>query len=180
MPKILNCIFIIASAMLMTGCASDGERTKVISSSANSDKMSLAEFKNKSGSLSVDAVRRYYSDRTIMNFDPIHGTQVEYIASDGSSYLWYPGNRIALPGHWSVERGLSENKLCYRYGANTYNPATRQSGTNKECEDLSTSVLFMTEIVPGDRFGLKSGRIPFVLDRGQTTIRALSEKGGRK
>lgn len=179
MAKSLNCVFIVGLVILITGCTSDGERSRRISPSSNAEKMSLAEFKSASGSLSSDEIRQYYSDRTIMHFDPIHGTQVEYLDPDGTSYLWYPGNKVALRGYWSVEHAFSEKKLCYRYGANTYNPATRQSGGSKECEDLSVTVFFMTEIVPGDRFGLKSSRIPFVLEKSQTTIRALTEKAGR-
>ena len=37
---------------------------------------------------------------TTLTFDPGHGAQVEYVAANGTNFLWYPGNRVVLPGHW--------------------------------------------------------------------------------
>jgi hypothetical protein len=40
------------------------------------------------------------------------------------AYLWYPGNRRLVIGAW--QRTL--DKVCYRYGENTYNPRRLQRG----------------------------------------------------
>ena len=45
--------------------------------------------------------------RTNMTSDPGHGTQVEYLQSGGGAFLWYPGNKIVLPGHWKMDAGTS-------------------------------------------------------------------------
>ncbi len=43
---------------------------------------------------------------------------------DPRAYLWYPGNRRLVIGAW--QRTL--DKVCYRYGENTYNLRRLQRG----------------------------------------------------
>ena len=109
-------------------------------------------------------------DKTQLFFGPGHGTQVEYLARGGTSYLWYPGNRVILRGDWKTEG----NRICFRYGPNTYNPVTGQRGATWECQSLSDHRRFMTESRSGDVLGL-AGRTkpPFTLDSRQVTLDAL-------
>ena len=90
------------------------------------------------------------SNRTMMTYDPGHGTQVEYFDGSGRNYLWYPGNTGVVPGRWKLEGG----NLCFRYGANTYNPQTNQSGGNWECQP--TDMLRVRHRRPGGRRRLRA------------------------
>jgi len=109
-------------------------------------------------------------NQTTMTFDPGHGTQVEYVAADGTNYLWYPGNRVVLPGHWKLEGA----NICFAYGANTYNPVTGQHGPGFECERKADYLSHIVDRAAGDVFGLKGrGTVPFVLTKTRTTIAAL-------
>jgi len=125
--------------------------------------------------LATPAFAASVSNRTTMTFDPGHGTQIEYVAADGTNYLWYPGNRVVLPGHWKLEGKL----ICFQYGANTYNPVTRTQGGNFDCERLSDYTGFIVETAKGDPFGLahRTG-VPFQLTRSRTTIAALLKRAG--
>ena len=111
------------------------------------------------------------SNRTMMTYDPGHGTQVEYFDGSGRNYLWYPGNTGVVPGRWKLEGG----NLCFRYGANTYNPQTNQSGGNWECQPTDIYEFDIVDQAGGDVFGLSSGAIPFVLTPGRTTIATLAK-----
>ncbi|WP_143145772.1 hypothetical protein [Devosia enhydra] len=118
-------------------------------------------------------------NKTQLFFGPGHGTQVEYLAKGGTSYLWYPGNRVILRGDWKTEG----NRICFRYGANTYNPVTGQRGATWSCQLLSEHRRFMTESRTGDVLGLAGrDKPPFTLDSRQVTLAALitAVETGRK
>jgi hypothetical protein len=142
------------------------------------------------GLASMQEVRRYYNDRTHMSYSKAHGPQVEYSTADGRVFLWYPGNTAILPGRWRVEEtnpvivhlagrpeGSSESrrltKICFQYGADSYNPVTRHQGADWECTLYAFAKATDRESRVGDVFGLASGKLPFVLDRDETTIEAL-------
>lgn len=120
---------------------------------------------------SSEALRNAVSGATLVTRDPNsliqeHGTQVEFNAEDGTSYLWYPGNQSIVVGEWrtqSSSRGRTE--LCYRYGSSTYNPVTQRTGGSWSC---SAESFQSTEFVEGNPFGLRGGPVPFVIrDRGR-------------
>ncbi len=117
------------------------------------------------------ALKKAISNSTVVYRDPNrfiqkHGTQVEYYASNGKSYLWYAGNSRVVVGDWLVQAsGTSNPKLCHRYGANTYNPVTKKSGGSLECSPAPNSD---TDILKGNPFNLKAGSTPLVIpDRGR-------------
>lgn len=111
------------------------------------------------------------SDVTVMSYSRGHGTQVEYLGSNGMSYLWYPGNRVVLPAPWKYQK----NQICYRYGKQTYNPVTREPGGKWECQPISTSKQSTVETAKGDVFGLSKRRaVPFVLLKARTTLSTLA------
>ncbi|MEP1613403.1 MAG: hypothetical protein ABJL72_15950 [Roseobacter sp.] len=105
------------------------------------------------------------SNATVISRDPNprvpqHGTQVEYHASDGAAYLWYPGNHRIVVGEWKIEAEQgSKPKKCYRYGTNTYNPVTKRRGGKWNC---SNPIGGHDDFLRGNVFGLKPGPVPFV------------------
>ncbi|MET3897764.1 hypothetical protein ABIB57_001710 [Devosia sp. UYZn731] len=102
---------------------------------------------------------------TNMSRSPGHGTQVEYVAEGGKTYLWYPRNTNILKGQWKVEDG----NMCFAYGANSYNPVTKQRG-GWECEPVGAYQGGIAQQVSGDPMGLAGRRaVPFDL-----TGRAIS------
>lgn len=97
-----------------------------------------------------------------------HGNHVFYYGSDGTAYLWYPGNSHALQTRWSVEPtppgSPASHKLCYIYPKSS-NPVSRrvyQDG-DKECESTAGFFSQTQESMPGDVLRLASGAVPFVL-----------------
>jgi hypothetical protein len=114
-----------------------------------------------------------FGNQTTLTYDPGHGTQIEYVAANGTSYLWYPGNRVVLPGHWKRQG----KDICWAYGANTYNPVTGQHGGGFECEPLGLYASSIVETAKGDVFGLAHRtRVPFQLTRTATTIATLLKR----
>lgn len=110
---------------------------------------------------------------TTMTYSPGHGTQVEYYANDGTNYLWYPGNRVVLPGNWKRDGA----DLCFRYGGNTYNPVTGHNGGGWECMPYKLQLTVVVDQAKGDIFGLAKRRtVPFSLPKARTTLAALAGK----
>ena len=102
-----------------------------------------------------------YSNRTIVFYEPSHGTQIEYFAPDGGAFLWYPGKSRVVAGKYK----LDGNKICFQYGKNTYNPVTRQAGGNWKCSPSFVHRYSGKKACSGDPFNLKTGNIPFRLKK---------------
>ncbi len=67
-----------------------------------------------------------------------------------------------------------DDKICFRYGTNTYNPETGLRGGSWECQPLSHYRKYIVGKVQGDPFGLSTrGIVPFVLSRNRTTFDEL-------
>ncbi len=129
----------------------------------------------------LDRFKAELAGKTILSWDGGHGTQVEYLAPGGRSYLWYPGNQAVVAGTWSLRnRELKEfgggsyqrPEICYNYSNASYNPVTGKSG-GLECSELSNFSIYIEEMAPGDPFRLASGKVPFPLDKRSTTLDAL-------
>jgi len=128
------------------------------------------------------------SNKTTMSYDKQHGTQISFYRGDGVEFLWYPGNSQVLRGQWSVieeEVGFSPDgiekfvadagKICFEFGKNTYNPATKRIG-EKECENAGIHEAYVSERQEGDVFGLANVTdVPFVLSRERTSLAALKK-----
>ncbi|MGL4636887.1 MAG: hypothetical protein ACRCWF_12965 [Beijerinckiaceae bacterium] len=137
--------------------------------------------------LTRDQARAAIHNRTTLSLSSSHGPQISFKAPDGKIYLWYPGNRMILQGEWQLEiRRIRNNTTgqeielaayCYRYGANTYNPATGSRGAQWECASAAQSLARTTESAEGDIFGL-AGRSapPFVLTRDDETFEKVRAK----
>lgn len=100
-----------------------------------------------------------FADKTLLFYDPSHGNQIEYFAPDGKCYLWYPGNKRALPGHWRMEG----DNICFLFGANTYNPVTGEIGGNWEKRPFKHFAETVAHTANGDVHGLATGQIPHSL-----------------
>jgi hypothetical protein len=128
-----------------------------------------------SGSGNVEQARSHLSNGTQMTFGPGHGTQVEFMQQDGAAFLFYPGNTRIVPGQWKLEQLAGGSvALCFKYGANTYNPVTRQSGAGWDCEDIARYKAGVVDSAGGDVLGLaRQTSVPFALPRERTTITRL-------
>ena len=106
-----------------------------------------------------------------------HGTQIEYLDPDGTAHLWYPGNRVILPGQWRVAMSKDRQTIgiCFRYPTPSYNPVTGESGGQWSCSPAERYAKGLVEIAAGDVLQLK-GRttIPFILSPDKTTISTLA------
>lgn len=127
-----------------------------------------------------EAARAFLGDTTYQRHDVFHGTQIVYLTADGRAHLWYPGNRISLPGTWKIDKRSIGSDLCFRYGPNTHNPVTKQSGSYWSCDMLNAQLRDMTAVVAGDPFNIASGRVPFVLDKrfGSQTHYDIRQRAG--
>lgn len=102
------------------------------------------------------------ANATYLSYSKQHGMQIVYLAEDGGAYLWYPGNIHVVNGEWEVVL----DEICYRYGANTYNPVTRQRGGRWNCRFVGLDASLNIAEVAGDPFSLSSREVvPYVLQR---------------
>ncbi|MGJ0452254.1 MAG: hypothetical protein ACR65T_03340 [Methylocystis sp.] len=115
-------------------------------------------------------LRAQFAGLTRMTYDAGHGTQIEYNAPNGRSYLWYPGNSVILPAYWRMQG----NEICYLYPGASYNPVMQTRGGDWECQSAAHSLSQTKERMRGDPFGLsRTKRPPFVLSSDQTTFQEL-------
>lgn len=99
--------------------------------------------------------------RTYLSFSHQHGFQVSYYESASKSWLWYPGNSRSLPEAWEIRGSL----ICFRHPLATYNPVTRETGGNFQCQSLGLSRRITVAVLDGDPFGLAAGTIPYRRDK---------------
>ncbi|MDB5530841.1 MAG: hypothetical protein JWR51_3944 [Devosia sp.] len=120
-----------------------------------------------------------FANHTMMSYDSAHGTQVEFIASTGRTYLLYPGNTVIVKGSWRLDRTEKSDvfNICFRYPSNSSNPATGNAGGDWECQIAGFYLGALREIIPGDQLGLSRGsEVPFVLSRARTNFTSLLRK----
>jgi hypothetical protein len=136
--------------------------------------LAVVLFSSHAYAESVSEARQLFANKTIMTFDSSHGTQVEYLDPGGAAFLWYPGNSVIVPSEWRIAAAETDAIICFRYGSNTYNPATRQAGGNWECRSASRQAARAVERTNGDPFGLARRRaVPYVLSRERATMAEL-------
>jgi len=141
-----------------------------------------AKSKNNAREAYIDAItqsvkktRDYFSGNTLNYYARGHGTQVEYMAPNGYSYLWYPKNKAIVPGKWKVEVMYRRVHICYKYPSNSYNALTLQWGGKWHCADADGSLDDNLERIKGDPFGLRTG-LPFKLYKSKTNFKRLAKK----
>lgn len=126
--------------------------------------------------IGYDETKSLIANMTMMSYDRAHGTQVEFIARNGRTYLLYPGNAVIVKGEWKLNRTKKQNvfDMCFRYPSNTFNPATGQKGGGWECQAAGFYLGGMAEVKEGDVLGLsKSSAAPFELSRRKTSLSRL-------
>lgn len=104
-------------------------------------------------------------NNTYLTFSKAHGFQVNYIAHNQRSWLWYPGNRKGVPEIYKRDTLGGRPVLCWKHPNNSYNPVTRKQGGNFACEDLGLAQKTVVAYLPGDPFRLASGTVPYRLKR---------------
>ena len=115
-----------------------------------------------------------------MTGDGSHGTQVEYNAPDGHSYLWYPRSARITPGFWKAETFVAPDgihrpvRVSFQYPPNSVDPTDGSRGGDWSCNPGWYSLMRSKETMPGDPFGLsRSPAAPFILSPAPTTLAAL-------
>lgn len=121
-----------------------------------------------------------YSGRTVVYYERSHGTQVEYYSPTGGAHLWYPGNRRSLAGRWKIDGSGKGARICFQYGANTYNPVTGHVGGGWECSSEIRHRSIIKSSCVGDKFSLASGSIPFRMTGGAGNLAVVSGICGGK
>ena len=161
---------VLASVIGAVGCVSDAPLPKPIKHISYAPKvLSRIEYPT-----TFEAVRE---NMTVLTYDDVHGPQVAYHSADGRVFLWYPGNAQVLPGRYELrtaDMGVTFNgfrmsdlpRLCYKYGAGTFNPATGRAGGDWECLPEGMHHFGIRERMRGDPVRLsKRGPVPFVLPK---------------
>ena len=129
--------------------------------------------------IGYDETKAQIANMTMLFYDRVHGTQVEYNGSNGKTYLLYPGNKVIVKGQWKLERtdNPSVFNMCFKYPANSYNPATNQSGGSWECQKAGFYLIGPIERAQGDVLGLAKGdAAPFILQKRKTSLKSLVRK----
>jgi hypothetical protein len=129
--------------------------------------------------IGYDETKSLLVNQTMVTYDPGHGTQVEFIAKNGRTYLLYPGNKIILQGEWKLNRTKKPKvfDLCFRYPENSYNPVTGDKGGSWSCQPAGFYLAVVVDHAKGDVLGLsKQQAVPFVLSKRKTTLANLLGK----
>lgn len=137
----------------------------------------------------VDALFELLCGRTVHFYDG-SGNQIEYTAGDGTAYLWFNGLDDVIVGSWGVytdaevedrlNRGAGEGRdggldgqdllqtpsfgaqVCYEYPPGGFS-ALDPGGFHCWDEVRLFETVVEGGVFPGDRYGLRDGAPPFVL-----------------
>jgi hypothetical protein len=137
---------------------------------------------NKPYIIDYAETKSLFVNKTMVTYDRAHGTQVEYIAANGKTYLLYPGNKVVVRGNWKLSKTKTPKvfELCFKYGANTYNPATGNSGGGWECQAAGFYLVDVVDTGEGDVLGLAAGKEPpFELSRRKASLQQLLRLAAR-
>ena len=102
---------------------------------------------------------------TYLSFSKAHGFQVNYLATGGKAWLWYPGNQRGVPEEYKRDVVAGQQALCWRHPSSSYNPVTRTPGGKFACQSLALSQKTIVAKLAGDPFRLASGKVPYRLNR---------------
>lgn len=138
-----------------------------------------ASAQNKPYVIGYDETKGLFAGVTFVHYDRGHGTQVEYMAKNGKTYLLYPGNKVVVRGTWKLDRTDKPKvfNLCFKYPGNSYNPMTKQAGGGWECQPAGFALTDVVDSAEGDVLGLaKSEKVPFVLSKRKARLSDLLRK----
>ena len=102
---------------------------------------------------------------TYLSFSAAHGFQVNYLAPRGKAWLWYPGTARGMPEEYKTDTVAGRDVICWRHPSDSYNPVTGTRGGRFACQGLALSQRTIVAALPGDPFALKTGRVPYALQR---------------
>ncbi len=120
-----------------------------------------------------DEFKLLIADFTTMLYDS-RGTQVEYNAANGKTYLWYPGNPEIVRGQWKLKRNGKSVNICFKYPAGA---TTGRVAGDWQCQGVQPYLDGARQRSPGDGLRLsKTKAAPFVLKREKTSIPALAQQ----
>ena len=163
---------VLGIALLLAACApaDDFTRQKIAARRA-------AAEQTHEMARSPETVQKFLSDTTAKVWNA-HGTQIEYLAANGETFLWYPGNAAAVEGRWKLQMTRYGLEMCFLYGKNSRNPLAGQQGGQWECDMAAYYLLNRDEIVDGDPLRLARG-LPFVMPSGAniSIAQAMSRAG---
>ena len=100
---------------------------------------------------------------TWLSFSRPHGFQVNYLAADGTAWLWYPGNERGVPELWRVDAG--RDAICWTHPKNSWNPAAKTRGGRESCEPAISGRGRIIARLKGDPYRLASGNVPYPLPK---------------
>ncbi|EEA96486.1 hypothetical protein [Pseudovibrio sp. JE062] len=147
MRTLLKCSLAVGALALLAGCNSGVSSQKEFSRIMYQENL-FPEYPR--------------AGRTYLSFNRLHGFQVEYFGANKTNFLWYPGNKVVLPGRWKVDGQF----VCYQYGSNTYNPVTNKRGGKWSCSPREFSAKGVVASLKGDPYGLsRSKKAPYVLQK---------------
>ena len=112
----------------------------------------------------LETAQTVFSNRTRVTHNSWYGTQIEYHHPDGRSFLWFPGNKSAVPANWEVRPfsfGAGSHEICWQYPTSSKNAVTGVRGGNWECYPDSVYNADLTSALVGDPFGLASMEVPY-------------------
>ncbi|MEP0070591.1 hypothetical protein [Pyruvatibacter sp.] len=158
-------------AAVLTACASSSAPTRgQVQRPSDPEAAARHDLAKQRSSITPAQLTEKLNNTTTLSHMPGHGTQIEYLGADGSAHLWYPGNKSIVKGEWMVKAGPNPNFIrslvCFRYGANTYNPVTKKAGGKWNCTNPTRYLVFQIDDQKGDLFDLsKRDAVPLVLER---------------
>lgn len=126
--------------------------------------------------IGYDETKSLVSNETMVSYDRSHGTQVEFNAKNGKTYLFYPGNTVIVKGQWKLNRTNKPNvfDMCFKYPSQSYNPVTKDWGGSWECQPAGFYLAGMIDHATGDVLGLaKRDKVPFVLKKRKAKLANL-------
>lgn len=149
---------IVLASLALFGCAS---------STSTSDRASaIAEVAARDNRFPTYP----HANTTYLSFSQAHGFQVNFLSTNGKAWLWYPGNRIGVPEEYKTDIVAGQEAICWRHPSGSYNPVTKTRGGDFVCQSLALTQRTIVASLPGDPFKLRTGQIPFVLDRCSAPI----------
>ena len=139
----------LAAVLVLAGCADD----------RSSPAQALRDVQSRSSMFP----NYPQGEVTYLSYSHAHGFQVNFIAGDGTAWLWYPGNSKGVPEIWKIS---SDGRLvCWQHPQNSSNPVTGTTGGTFACEPRELAQKTVISSLPGDVFHLRTGRIPYRRDK---------------
>ncbi|MET0438973.1 MAG: hypothetical protein ABW043_15900 [Devosia sp.] len=115
--------------------------------------------------------------QTVLLQHPEQGSHIIFMGPRGKTYLWYGGSTEVLEGRYYS--GMQENTICFKYGADRYNPVTGLPAGRSECTARSDFSALLQQTIKGDVFDLAGRRAaPFALGRGGMTLETAARQAG--